>query len=630
MRGLQAQLAQLQTHLQDKEVQSAHREAQMQAIFDQKIAEMTAVADESGGHRIGKDEATLFDNKHFRMCKVFEGTSAGVKWEEWLFDLLRTVSSRSAECANELQELLREAGSTTDVTLLRVEPHLKKHGPQLFSVLCVLTTGEANLIVRSTIDKGVGHCGFTALCLLSRRYNPKTPARVLQHLIAVLNPPAVKDVRLLERTIEEWEAKRYRLKSEFQEEFSDNVSIAILTSMLSRDLQDMVYQQGKLGEKLTYKEVRDKVMSVASHRAEQATPTPMEVGRIGGESELDESWQADGAEEIDAIAKNKCYACEGWGHLARDCPTRAAKGKGKMKGHGFKGGGKLGGKGAVANFAGKGWPSKGAGKGYGYQGICYNCGVVGHKAAECTRTPQSVQEVVQGDVGQQQEACAVASQLGGVWSINAVTRVAKDSEAPDNGATDASGGWRVVQGRWRKKEQPWSASTCARNPLKVTPGRYGVLGVQETEDDVLWVCPAEEEEFAVSAMSAEITVDSAADESVCPRSWAEQFGLKPVEPGKELKLVNASGGKIQHWGSRRVQVHAVGVRRPLDIGFQVTDVKKPLLSVRRLCENGNVVQFGRDSSTSFVRNVTTGEKIPLERRGKSWVIPSTFVEQRHF
>ena len=131
-------------------------------------------------------------------------------------------------------------------------------------------------------------------------------------------------------------------------------------------------------------------------------------------------------------------------------------------------------------------------------------------------------------------------------------------------------------------------------------------------------------------MMTEITVNSAAEESVCPRGWAEQFGMKPVEPGKEMKLVNASGGRIAHWGSRRVQVHAAGVGRPLDIGFQVTDVKKPLLSVRRLCEQGNVVQFGQDSQNSFVMNVETGDRIPLERRGNSWVIPSKFAQPGRF
>ena len=195
VRTLQAQVTQLQNHLKVKDAQTNQREAQMQATFDQKIAEMTAVADEVGGYRGGKQPHTLFDTKYFRLCKVLDGSAAGVKWEEWLFDFLRTLSSRSEECGDELQGLLRDA--SIESNSLDIEPDLKKHGPQLFNVLCVLTTGEANLIVRSTVDKGVGHCGFAALCLLSRRYNPKTPARVLQHLSAVLNPPVVRDVRLL-------------------------------------------------------------------------------------------------------------------------------------------------------------------------------------------------------------------------------------------------------------------------------------------------------------------------------------------------------------------------------------------------------------------------------------------------
>ena len=97
-----------------------------------------------------------------------------------------------------------------------------------------------------------------------------------------------------------------------------------------------------------------------------------------------------------------------------------------------------------------------------------------------------------------------------------------------------------------------------------------------------------------------------------------------------MKLINASGGRIAHWGSRRVQVHAAGVDRPLNIGFQVADVKKPLLSVRRLCEQGNVVQFGQDSHNSFVMNLVSGDRIPLERRGNSWVIPAKFAQLGRF
>ena len=108
------------------------------------------------------------------------------------------------------------------------------------------------------------------------------------------------------------------------------------------------------------------------------------------------------------------------------------------------------------------------------------------------------------------------------------------------------------------------------------------------------------------------------------------MGLKPVEEGREMKLVNANGGRIHHWGSRRVTVNAEGVARPLEIGFQVTDVKKPLLAVRRLCENGNVVQFRPDANSNFLMNVKTGERIQMVRRGKSWVIPGEFARPGRF
>ena len=56
--------------------------------------------------------------------------------------------------------------------------------------------------------------------------------------------------------------------------------------------------------------------------------------------------------------------------------------------------------------------------------------------------------------------------------------------------------------------------------------------------------------------AAEIWVDSAAEESVCPEGFGAEFGLSKVE--KELRLVNASGGRIEHFGGRRVKVTAAG------------------------------------------------------------------------
>ena len=50
----------------------------------------------------------------------------------------------------------------------------------------------------------------------------------------------------------------------------------------------------------------------------------------------------------------------------------------------------------------------------------------------------------------------------------------------------------------------------------------------------------------------EITVDSAAEESVCPHAWGKQFGMGQV--GQKMNLVNASGGEINHCGQSQVVV----------------------------------------------------------------------------
>ena len=88
---------------------------------------------------------------------------------------------------------------------------------------------------------------------------------------------------------------------------------------------------------------------------------------------------------VDAVMKGGgkgmvCYNCGGVGHMGKDCPS---KGKGRG-GFGDKGGGKGGEKGKGLS-ADKG---KGKGKGGGYQGTCWNCGEVGHKANEWWNCPK--------------------------------------------------------------------------------------------------------------------------------------------------------------------------------------------------------------------------------------------------
>lgn len=572
----------------------------------------------------------VLEEKYFRRIDKYSGEPG--KWQEWLFNVCVAISSVSSECVVAMEEIVKKAGEVKDVTTIEVNRVIRdKFGSELFGVLCSLTAGEANVVVRSVVQKGAGYCGFAALCLLSQRFNPKTPARILQFLSVILSPTPVKDVRLLERAVEEWELKRGTLKVEFGEELSDNIAVAILTSMIPRDLQDVVFQMGHAGQVLKYAAVRDKVMSIASHRAQMAVPTPMDIGHVG---ELDHDHLSHWEElEVDAVGKvGSCLRCGGWGHYVRDCPTppeaKGSKGKGKSKGEFLnswaKGGVKGGGKGpSKGSFPGKGdfgqaKGLKGVGKGAGYQGTCWRCGAVGHKAAECT----SWQQI--SEVAESTEPQDVAS-VGGVWMIGQVTRQVAEEVHQKKGEADfmrkeastplvplEHGEWRTVAGHWKPR-----TPALQRDSVAITRGRFGVLDI----------CPVEAAEAhmdvaaEICGAQTEITVDSAADESVCPHGWAEQFGTTPVSKGQELKLLNASGGKINHYGSRQVAFHPQATGgRVLGVGFEVTDVKKPLMAVSRICEKGNVVQFGPEAHHNFIQNISSGEKLFMTRRGNSYVL----------
>ena len=49
-----------------------------------------------------------------------------------------------------------------------------------------------------------------------------------------------------------------------------------------------------------------------------------------------------------------------------------------------------------------------------------------------------------------------------------------------------------------------------------------------------------------------MTVDSGAEENVCPWEWGDHFPT--VEADKYLSFRNASGGVIDHYGQRNIKV----------------------------------------------------------------------------
>jgi hypothetical protein len=124
--------------------------------------------------------------------------------------------------------------------------------------------------------------------------------------------------------------------------------------------------------------------------------------------------------------------------------------------------------------------------------------------------------------------------------------------------------------------------------------------------------------------AGERIVDSAAEESVCPKDWCKDFGTKT--PERWLKFVNASGGAMGHYGERTANFKVDGKGSGImSLNFQVSDVQKPLVAVRRITEKGNVVQFGPKEEDNYIQNKVTGTKIAMIKKGGSYVIPAEML-----
>ena len=122
-----------------------------------------------------------------------------------------------------------------------------------------------------------------------------------------------------------------------------------------------------------------------------------------------------------------------------------------------------------------------------------------------------------------------------------------------------------------------------------------------------------------------ITIDSGAAESVLPADMLPNEKLMDGEAKKRgVRYVAANGGKMDNLGEKKVRFRRQGSAAVSSIMFQVTDVGKPLASVSRILDKGNIVVFSRKGS--YIMNEAIGEKIPIQEEKGTFIMDVVFLE----
>ncbi len=84
---------------------------------------------------------------------------------------------------------------------------------------------------------------------------------------------------------------------------------------------------------------------------------------------------------------------------------------------------------------------------------------------------------------------------------------------------------------------------------------------------------------------------------------------------------------MTHYGQKENTFNHEGPAEAIGLTFQATDVKKPLLAVRRLVERGNKVVLSANEGESYIHHVGTKVKVPVRKKGGSFVIEARFVQK---
>ena len=146
----------------------------------------TAGGGARGGAGGGGEKGGRLDERHFRRVEKLTGPN----WKEFSFQFKTAVGAASGKVREALDDIVM-AGKDPNINQIFSDSledwqgeEITKYGAELYAVLSSIVSGDAMTVVRGVASGS----GWEAWSRLSNRFDPRTPAKSLMAMMAVMQP----------------------------------------------------------------------------------------------------------------------------------------------------------------------------------------------------------------------------------------------------------------------------------------------------------------------------------------------------------------------------------------------------------------------------------------------------------
>ena len=583
LQAVQLMLSQLQTQNMDNMAIFAKQQGDMMLAMMQQSRPQGVMTDTRGvGRPINfKGEERKYPEWKAKLMAFLKVTVR--ESEEW-------IVWAAAETDTIDDESIRDSFGTDAVGRSVAEFAVK-----LYSTLLSCTEEDAFRICHSVKTGN----GLEAMRLLVKRFEPRTPGTKRAVLKSIINNPAAKKTDEIEANLMRVEELIKKYEHLANETLPEDLRVTVIIDLCVKDLKEHLEL---ITKEMSYKEVRDEIISYVERKrgAFEVQLKAMEVDNYeqvgywgGGEGgNWDEYGYQESEDHGEMNSFQKGYKGKGKGKNGSSWWGRGNHWNSKG-GEGQKGGDwGTKGKGKGQDFKGKG---KGGG---GFQGTCFFCGEFGHSQSRCREKDKYMEGVREKGGGKG----------GGVaWSME---EAEEEKTRRDLSALEKSS-WRTLCSV--EKETPWTVVKSKRwgnaAETKKTKKAKEINGMETKKPETKKL--KEINVMENNSRKLVLTIDSGASENVIGMHAVPECPTRPSAGSRAgVTYVAANGMQMPNRGEKRVRVKTKE-GCCCELKMQVTDVRKPLMSVSKICDAGHRVTF--TSTGGEIMEMGTGKVTKFDR-----------------